>query len=121
MHHTLIAILRLVSAFVTSVAHAHEATDNYFTLNVDREKSQANGTSSYVISISCAIWTGMSTRRSTGEKSARGTRHLAFRDGGPVSAACTLTVAEHIVDHHTDGVFAIMKLTGSRPSAASTL
>ena len=132
MRRVLIVLLCLISAlgtFGASVAHAHKASDSYLTLQVDGEKI----TGQWDIALrdldivldldrnadAVIDWGEVRTRHA--EIATYALSHLALKAGGPTDAACTLSVTDHLIDNHTDGAYAVMKLAGSCPSAAATL
>lgn len=129
MRRSCIALLLLLGAFAASVAHAHKASDSYLSLQVDSEKI----TGQWDIALrdldivldldrnadAVIDWGEVRTRHA--DIAAYALSHLALKQSGPAGAACTLSVTDHLIDNHTDGAYAVLKLVGSCPSAASTL
>ncbi len=129
MRRTIFTLLCLIGVFVTSVAHAHKASDSYLTLQIDGEKI----TGQWDIALrdldivldldrnadAVIDWGEVRTRHA--EIAAYALSHLALKESGPTGTACTLSVIDNLIDNHTDGAYAVMKLAGSCPSAAATL
>ncbi len=129
MRRTFVTVLLLFGAFAASVAHAHKASDSYLTLHVDGEKitgqwDVALRDLDIVLDLdrnadAVIDWGEVRTRH--GEIAAYALSHLGLNEGGPTGAACTLSVTDHLIDNHTDGAYAVMKLAGTCPTAAATL
>ncbi len=129
MRRTLPVLLCLIGALAASVAQAHKASDSFLTLHVDSAKI----TGQWDIALrdldivldldrnGDAVIDWGEVRLRHAEIASYALSHLALREAGPAGAACTLAVSDHLIDNHTDGAYAVMKLTGSCPSAASTL
>jgi hypothetical protein len=129
MRRTFIALLWLIGVFAASVSHAHKASDSYLTLQVDGEKI----TGQWDIALrdldivldldrnadAVIDWGEVRTRHA--EIAAYSLGRLALKADGPTGASCTLSVTDHLIDNHTDGAYAVMKLAGACPSAASSL
>ena len=129
MRRTFSTLLFLIGAFSAAIAHAHKASDSYLSLHVDGEKI----TGQWDIALrdldivldldrnadAVIDWGEVRTRHA--DIAAYALSHLALKGVGPNVAACTLTVTDHLIDNHTDGAYAVMKLEGSCPSAATTL
>ena len=129
MRRTLTVLLCLIGAFSASVADAHKASDSYLTLQLDGEKI----TGQWDIALrdldivldldrnadAVIDWGEVRTRHA--EIAAYALSHLALKEAGPNGAVCTLTVTDHLIDKHTDGAYAVMKLAGSCPNAVAAV
>ena len=129
MRRTVIALLCLMGAIASPAAHAHKASDSYLTLQVDGEKitgqwDVALRDLDLVLDLdrnadAVIDWGEVRTRHA--EIAAYALGRLAIKIDSPTGPACTLSVTDHLIDNHTDGAYAVMKLTGACPSAASAL
>jgi hypothetical protein len=129
MHHLLIAVLLSVCAFGASIADAHKASDSYLGLQVEGENI-AGQWDIALRDLDIALdldrnadaiidWGEVRTRHE--DIAAYALSHLLIKANGPTGAACSLAVTDHLIDNHTDGAYAVMKLSGKCPTAASTL
>ena len=129
MRRACIALLLLIGVFAASVADAHKASDSYLALQIDGEKI----TGQWDIALrdldivldldrnadAVIDWGEVRTRHA--EIAAYALGHLLVKVDSPTGATCTLTATDHLIDNHTDGAYAVMKLAGTCPSAPSTL
>ena len=106
-------------------AMAHKASDSYLVLNVNGQ--QITGQWDIALrDIDFAI--GLDANGdgdiTWGEVRARHTDISAWAMGRLIlqrGGDCILQVAEHLVDTHTDGAYAVLRLTGSCPSSTQAL
>ena len=129
MRRTFIVSLLLISAFAASVAHGHKASDSYLTLQVEGEKI----TGQWDIALrdldivldldrnADAVIDWGEVRARHAEIATYALSRLSLKEAGPNGTACTLSVTDNLIDNHTDGAYAVMKLAGTCPSAASAL
>lgn len=134
---TIIACIRLLPGllfsallFATTTAHAHKASDSYLVLNVKGD--QVTGQWDIALrDIDFAIgldansdaditWGEVSARHADIAAWALG-RLTVSRGGNEPTNACTLQVAEHLIDSHTDGAYAVLRLTGTCPVNSGAL
>ena len=115
----------MLSAWYAAPAIAHKASDSYLVLNV----SGKNVTGQWDIAlrdIDFAIgldpngdgditWNEVRTRHADIAAWALG--RLSIQRGGD----CRIGVAEHLIDSHTDGTYAVLKLTGICPGSTQAL
>lgn len=117
----LIAVLVLA----TTPALAHKASDSYLALNVKGE--QVSGQWDIALrDIDFAIGldangdadiTGGEVRARHADIAAWALGRLTLSRGGD----CALQVAEHLIDAHTDGAYAVLRITGTCPNRAAPL
>ena len=119
--------LLLAVLFATMLpAHAHKASDSYLTLDVKEERIEgqwdialrdlemavgidANGDAALT-------WDEVRARHEAIAAYALARLRLAS-DG----QACPLRVTGHLIDHHTDGAYAVLRLQGSCEAPVTTL
>lgn len=130
--HFFALIGALALSMVASVAQAHKPSDSYLSLQVDGEKI----TGQWDIALrdldlvldldrdaDAAIdWGEVRTRHT--EIAAYALSRLVLRlpaSTGEQGVACKLAVTDHLIDTHTDGAYAVLKLAGACPSAVAVL
>lgn len=123
------ALACLTAVFFATTAHAHKASDSYLSLQVDGAKI----TGQWDIALrdldlvldldrnADAVIDWGEVRSRHAEIAAYALRHLALKQDGPTGQACQLAVSEHLIDNHSDGAYAVMKLAGKCPSATAAL
>jgi len=121
----LVALGVFASATVSTPAIAHKASDSYLVLNVQGQEVtgqwdialrdidfaiglDANGDADIT-------WGEVQARHADIAAWALG--RLTLQRGGD----CTLKVAAHLIDDHTDGAYAVLRLTGACPSGTQAL
>ena len=122
----------VASLGVATEAAAHKASDSYLSLAVDG----ATLTGQWDVALrdldlaldldrnadSTIDWAEVRTRHADIAAYALG--HLtvtALNPDATVNGACALRVTDHAIDRHTDGAYAVMKLSGACPVAAPAL
>jgi HupE / UreJ protein len=122
-------LLILAGVFAASITHAHKASDSYLALQVDGEKISGQWDIALrdldiVLDLdrnadAVIDWGEVRTRHA--EIANYALSRLALKYAGSNGAACTLSVTDQLIDTHTDGAYAVMKLVGACPRAAATL
>ena len=122
----------LVLSIVTSLAHAHKPSDSYLSLQVDGEKI----TGQWDIALrdldlvldldrnaDAAIdWGEVRARHAEIEAYAMSRLVLTqSASSGGQGDTCKLGVTDHLIDNHTDGTYAVLKLAGTCPGAVALL
>jgi hypothetical protein len=121
----LLAMLALLLAWQLP-AHAHKASDSYLSLNVDaaridgqwdialRDLEMAIGLDAN--GDAAITWDEVRARHA--DIAAYALARLALTSAGQ---ACPLRVTGHLIDTHTDGAYAVLRLAGACPEPVSTL
>jgi HupE / UreJ protein len=120
-----VAVFVAASLFSPSVK-AHKASDSYLTLNVDGKTvtgqwDVALRDLDLVLNLdrnadAVIDWGEVRTRHA--EIAAYAMRRLELKQA---NSACTLGVTDHLIDEHSDGAYAVMKLKGTCDGVASAL
>ena len=129
MRSLMVAALLSVCAFGASIADAHKASDSYLSLHVEGENISGQWDIA-LRDLDVALdldrnadatidWGEVRTRHA--DIAAYALSHLTLKSGDPKADACQLAVTDHMIDTHTDGAYAVMKLAGKCPTAISTL
>ncbi len=123
-------LLCAVFVMCATPAIAHKASDSYLVLNVKgREVSGQWDIALRDIDFAIGLdangdgditWGEVQARQGDIATWALG-RLTLQRGGRGESDACTLQVAEHLVDTHTDGTYAVLRLIGTCPSSTPAL
>ena len=129
-------LLALVGALalsvVASVAHAHKPSDSYLSLQVDGEKITGQWDIALRdLDLVIDLDRNADAAIDWGEVRARHAEIAAYAlsrlvltqpaSSGEQGAACKLAVTDHLIDNHTDGAYAVLKLSGTCPSAVAAL
>lgn len=129
----LIALLAvLVLSWVVSVAHAHKPSDSYLSLQVDGEKITGQWDIALRdLDLVLDLDRNADAAIDWGEVRARHAEIAAYAlsrltlaqpaSSGEQGATCKLAVTDHLIDNHTDGAYAVLKLAGTCPSAVASL
>jgi HupE / UreJ protein len=121
----LCALLSALLAMCAPPAIAHKASDSYLVLNVKgQEVSGQWDIALRDIDFAIGLDANSDGEITWGEVQARhadiaawSLGRLTLQRGGD----CSIEVAEHLVDTHTDGAYAVLRLTGTCPSSAQSL
>jgi hypothetical protein len=122
----LIAVLVATNVWFAMPAHAHKASDSYLALRVDGQAISGQWDVALrdldlVLNLdrnADAVIDWGEVRSRHAEISAYALRHLKLKQP---DATCSLTVNEHLIDEHSDGAYAVMKLSGSCPAVSNEL
>ena len=121
----LLGSLAAVCAFIAAPAAAHKASDSYLVLNVKGQEVTGQWDIALRdIDFAIGLDANGDGDINWGEVSARHTDIAAWALGRLTltrGTDCTLRVAEHLVDSHTDGAYAVLRLAGSCPSGTQPL
>jgi hypothetical protein len=119
---TLLCALFTMSA---TSAIAHKASDSYLVLNVKgQEVSGQWDIALRDIDFAIGLDANSDGEITWGEVQARHADIAAWALGRLTlqrGSDCAIKVAEHLVDTHTDGTYAVLRLTGTCPSGTGTL
>jgi HupE / UreJ protein len=114
------------ASLISPPASAHKASDSYLTLNVEG-KAITGQWDVALRDLDLALnldrnadavidWGEVRTRHM--EIAAYAMQHLEIKQG---NGTCALGVTDHLIDEHSDGAYAVMKLKGVCDSVASAL
>ena len=123
---TLLWIASLSSFCVASIAQAHKASDSYLILKVDG----ATVSGQWDIALrdldlvleldrngdSVIDWGEVRSRHA--EIAAYAMQHLDLKAG---NSACPMTVGDQLIDTHSDGAYAVLKLAATCPNSVDAL
>ena len=127
MRRAFIVLLWMLSLWVAPFAHAHKASDSYLSLKVDGEKI----TGQWDIALrdldlvleldrnGDAVIDWGEVRNRHADIAAYALRSLDLKSGG--EKPCAVSVNDQLIDTHSDGAYAVMKLSANCPSAADAL
>ncbi len=121
----LINFLLVLSALAAAPANAHKASDSYLVLGVKGQVVSGQWDIAlrdidFAIGLDAdgngdITWGEVQARHADIAAWALG--RLSLQRGGD----CTLRVAEQLVDEHTDGTYAVLRLTGACPASTQAL
>lgn len=119
------AVLLLAACLLPMATYAHKASDSYLTLRVTEHTVQGQWDIALRdIDFALTLDTDGDGAITWGEVRARkealtvwALDHLKVERGGP----CHLEVADLLVDHHTDGAYAVLQLRGHCPKVLGNL
>ena len=126
MRRAFIVLLWMLSLCVAPFAHAHKASDSYLSLKVDGEKI----TGQWDIALrdldlvleldrnGDAVIDWGEVRNRHADIAAYALRSLGLKSG---EKPCAVSVNDQLIDTHSDGAYAVMKLSANCPSAADAL
>jgi hypothetical protein len=121
----ILLVLFWLGAFFAAPANAHKASDSYLVLNVKGQVVSGQWDIAlrdidFAIGLDAdsdgdITWGEVRARHADIASWALG--RLTLQRGGD----CTLQVVEHLVDNHTDGTYAVLRLSGTCPSNTQAL
>ena len=122
----------LFLSVVASVAHAHKPSDSYLSLQVDGEKITGQWDIALRdLDLVLDLDRNADAAIDWGEVRARHAEIAAYAlsrlvltqpaSSGEQGGACKLAVTDHLIDNHTDGAYAVLKLAGACPGAVAAL
>ena len=126
MRRAFIVLLWMLSLCVAPFAHAHKASDSYLSLKVDGEKI----TGQWDIALrdldlvleldrnGDAVIDWGEVRNRHADIAAYALRSLDLKSG---EKPCAVSVNDQLIDTHSDGAYAVMKLSANCPSVADAL
>ena len=126
IRRALINVLSIASLCMTTLAYAHKASDSYLMLKVDG----AHVSGQWDIALrdldlvleldrnadSVIDWGEVRTRHA--EIAAYALKNLDLKTG---NSTCPMVVGEQLVDTHSDGAYAVLKLAATCPSSIDAL
>jgi HupE / UreJ protein len=119
------ALLCTLLAMCATPAIAHKASDSYLVLNVKgQEVSGQWDIALRDIDFAIGLDANSDGEITWGEVQVRHADIAAWALGRLTlqrESDCTIKVAEHLVDTHTDGTYAVLRLTGTCPSGTQAL
>ena len=126
MRRALIAVLWIASLCLAPLAHAHKASDSYLTLKVDG--TQVTGQWDIALrdldlvleldrnADSVIDWGEVRSRHA--EIAAYAIQNIDLKSS---NSACPITVGDQLIDTHSDGAYAVLKLSATCPNAVEAL
>ena len=125
-------VAALFLSVVASVAHAHKPSDSYLSLQVDGEKITGQWDIALRdLDLVLDLDRNADAAIDWGEVRARHAEIAAYAlsrlvitqpsSSGEQGGACKLAVTDHLIDNHTDGAYAVLKLAGACPVAVAAL
>ena len=126
MRRFVITLLWVASLCVSAIAHAHKASDSYLMLKVDGEKISGQWDIALrdldlVLDLdrnadSVIDWGEVRSRHA--EIAAYAMKNIDLKSG---NSACAMTVGDQLIDTHSDGAYAVLKLAAICPGSVDTL
>ncbi len=126
IHRALAALLSIAALCIAPLAQAHKASDSYLSLKVDGAKI----TGQWDIALrdldlvldldrnadSVIDWGEVRTRHA--EIAAYAKQNIDLKTGNSV---CPMSVGDQLIDTHSDGAYAVLKLSASCPNVVEAL
>ena len=126
MRRVLITLLLIASQCFATIVHAHKASDSYLSLKVDGAKITGQWDIAlrdldFVLELdrnadSVIDWGEVRSRHA--EIAAYAIQNLDLKSG---DKACPVTIGDQLIDTHSDGAYAVLKLSTTCPNAVEAL
>ena len=126
MRRAVMTLLCIASLCVSSISHAHKASDSYLMLKVDGEKISGQWDIALrdldlVLELdrngdSVIDWGEVRSRHA--EIAAYAMQNLDLKAG---NSACPMSVGDQLIDTHSDGAYAVLKLAATCPNSVAAL
>ena len=130
MRRAVITLLGIASLCVSSISHAHKASDSYLMLKLDGEKISGQWDIALrdldlVLELdrngdSVIDWGEVRSRHA--EIAAYAMQNLELKSNSSAgNSTCTMSVGDQLINTHSDGAYAVLKLAATCPNSVAAL